>query len=59
LKLAGTPLKCARLATTNLAVASSQWTIIATNESDLAGVCAFTNPIPAGLASRFYRISLP
>ncbi len=47
------------LGTTNLVLAPSQWTVFATNKSDLAGNCRFTNPIPVGLASRFYRISLP
>jgi hypothetical protein len=47
------------LAATNFVLAPSQWTVIATNESDLTGHCVFTNPIPVGLASRFYRISLP
>jgi pectate lyase len=47
------------LASTNLFLAASQWTFIGTNKSDLSGNCAFTNPIPAGIASRFYRIGLP
>ena len=44
---------------TNLAAAPGQWTVIATNESDLSGRCAFTNHITTGVASRFYRISVP
>ena len=44
---------------TNLALPPAQWTTIATNESDLSGNCAFTNPVPPGVAWRFYRISLP
>ena len=44
---------------TNLALPPAQWTTIATNESDLSGNCAFTNPVPLGVAWRFYRISLP
>lgn len=47
------------LATTNLALPISQWTILATNQSDLAGNCLFTDSIPGGAAGRFYRISLP
>jgi len=42
-----------------LALPPAQWTTIATNESDLSGNCAFTNPVPLGVAWRFYRISLP
>ena len=44
---------------TNLALPPAQWTTIATNESDLSGNCAFTNPVSPGVAWRFYRISLP
>ena len=47
------------LAATNLAVAPVPWVAVATNLSDLAGVCLFTNPVPPGAVSRFYRISLP
>ena len=47
------------MASTNLALAAAQWTVIGTNKSDLAGNCLFTNPIPSGIACRFYRISLP
>ena len=36
------------IASTNLALPPAQWTVIATNESDLAGNCAFTNPIRPG-----------
>ena len=47
------------LASTNLALAMSQWTCLATNKSDLSGYGAFTNPVPANGASQFYRLSLP
>lgn len=46
-------------ASTNLFLTASQWTPIGTNKSDLSGNCAFTNPIPGGVASRFYRIAVP
>ena len=44
---------------TNLTLPISQWTIIATNKSDLLGDCAFTNDISANLPQRFYGISIP
>ena len=44
---------------TNLALATAQWSRLATNKSDLAGTGAFTNSIPTGVACRFYRISQP
>jgi hypothetical protein len=47
------------IASTNLALPPAQWTIIATNFSDLAGTSKFTNTIPTGLPARFYSISLP
>jgi hypothetical protein len=47
------------VASTNLTLAPSQWTILATSFSDLAGNCAFTNSIPAGLPQQFYRIAVP
>jgi pectate lyase len=47
------------LASTNLALAPAQWTRVATNLSDLSGNSRFTNAIPAGVASQFYRFSLP
>jgi len=47
------------VASTDLALPPSQWTTIATNFSDLAGNCAFTNAIAAGVPARYYRISLP
>jgi len=47
------------LTATSLALPPAQWTVIATNESDLSGKCAFTNPIPTGVVQRFYLISLP
>jgi pectate lyase len=47
------------IASTNLALPPPQWTIIATNFSDLAGTSKFTNAIPTGLPARFYSISLP
>ena len=43
----------------NSNLTAAQWTVIGTNKSDLAGDCSFTNPIPSGIACRFYRISLP
>jgi hypothetical protein len=47
------------IASTNLALAAAQWTILARSFSDLSGDCAFTNSIPAGLPQRFYRIAVP
>jgi Protein of unknown function (DUF1565). len=47
------------IATTNLALPSSQWARIATNKFDLTGNYTITNAIPAGVPQRFYRISLP
>ena len=47
------------VATTNLALPSSQWARIATNKFDLTGNYTITNAIPAGVPQRFYRISLP
>jgi hypothetical protein len=47
------------LTSTNLALAPAQWTCLATNKSDLSGNSAFTNPIPAGGTSQFFRLSLP
>ncbi len=46
-------------ATTNLLLATAQWTRLATNKSELSGFCAFTNPLPAGQTARFYRLGLP
>jgi len=46
------------IASTNLALPQSQWTTIATNFSDLAGNCTFSNAIPAAVLSRFYGISI-
>jgi pectate lyase len=45
-------------ATTNLALASAQWSHVATNKFDPSGNYAITNAIPASLSQRFYRISL-
>ena len=47
------------IAANDLAFAPSQWTCVATNESDLAGNCAFTNAILAGVPWQFYRLKLP
>jgi len=47
------------ISATDLVLAPSQWTCIATNESDLSGNCAFTNAIPAGAPEQFYRLKLP
>ncbi|HEU5397466.1 MAG TPA: pectate lyase [Verrucomicrobiae bacterium] len=44
---------------TDLTVPLAQWTVMATNESDLAGICVFTNAVSAGTPRRFYGISLP
>jgi hypothetical protein len=47
------------IASSDLTLAPPQWTCIATNESDLSGICAFTNAIPAGVPRQFYRLKLP
>lgn len=44
-------------ATTNLA--STNWICLATNKSDLAGNCAFTNSSSGSLTQRFFRVSIP
>ena len=46
------------VASTDLTLPQSQWTVIATNFSDLSGDSAFTNPIPAGFPARFYSINV-
>ena len=47
------------VASTNLMLPTAQWTRLATNVSDLSGICAFTNAIPPGVPQRFYRIGVP
>ncbi|TAK97639.1 MAG: pectate lyase [Verrucomicrobia bacterium] len=47
------------VATTNPALPVAQWPRVATNKFDLAGNYVFTNSIPAGVPSRFHRLSLP
>ena len=47
------------VATTNLALPSSQWARIATNKFDLAGNNIVTNFIPVGVPEWFYRSRLP
>ena len=44
---------------TDVTLAATQWTCIATNVSNLSGNCAFTNPLATGVPQQFYRISLP
>lgn len=46
------------VASTNLAVPQSQWTVIATNFSDLSGNSTYTNAIPVGVPARFYSIGI-
>lgn len=47
------------VASTNLTLPVAQWTCLATNVSDLSGLCVFTNVIPPGVPQRFYRIGVP
>ena len=47
------------VATTNLALAVSQWSPVATNQFDLAGNFSFTNALPAGVPQQFLRLALP
>jgi hypothetical protein len=47
------------LTSTDLQLPASQWTRLATNLSDLAGSCLFTNAITDGVANNFYLISEP
>ena len=48
------------IASTNLTLPAAQWTYLATNVSDLSGICVFTNAGPEGVPpQRFYRIGLP
>ena len=44
---------------TNIELAATNWTPVATNQFDLAGNYTITNPPPVGLAQRFYRAKLP
>ena len=46
-------------ATTNFLLAADQWPCIATNKSDLAGNCLFTNGIILGTQPRFFRTAIP
>lgn len=47
------------VATTNLSLATSQWSRVATNQFDLAGNYSFTITMPVGVPQRFHRLSLP
>jgi pectate lyase len=47
------------LTATNLTLAVGQWTLLATNVSNLSGHSSFTNPIATGPAPKFYRIAVP
>ncbi len=47
------------VAAADLLLPAAQWTILATNVSDLSGACAFTNSIPADVSQQFYRIGVP
>jgi hypothetical protein len=47
------------VASTDLTLPVAQWICLATNVSDLAGACVFTNAIPAAMPQRFYRIGVP
>ena len=47
------------LAAADLALPSSQWTRLATNQSDLSGNCAFTNAVRPDVPRQFYRLQLP
>jgi len=47
------------IASADFTLPPSQWTILATNLSDLSGTCLFTNTIPAGPGQQFYRIAIP
>jgi hypothetical protein len=46
------------IASTDLALPQPQWTVIATNFSDLSGNCIFTNAIPMGVPARFCSIGI-
>jgi hypothetical protein len=47
------------VATTDLSLPMAQWPPVATNRFDVVGNYTITNPIPAGIPQRFYRLSLP
>ena len=47
------------VATTNLTLAVSQWSPLATNQFDLAGNFNFTNVLSAGVPQQFHRLQLP
>ena len=47
------------LTSINATLAPAQWTRVATNFSDPAGICTFTNGMQLGSVVMFYRIGLP
>jgi hypothetical protein len=47
------------IATTNLSLPLSQWISVASNLFDGSGNFRFTNPAPANLPVRFFRLSVP
>jgi hypothetical protein len=47
------------IATTDIALPSSQWARIRTNKFDLTGNNIITNAIPIGVPLQFYRINIP
>jgi hypothetical protein len=47
------------VAATNVALPLAAWSVIATNQFDLAGNYTITNTIPGGISQRFYRAKLP
>ena len=47
------------LATTNIALPMTSWTVVATNMIDAGGNFASTNPIAPGFPRRFFRLRVP
>jgi hypothetical protein len=47
------------MASTNPAMPIAQWTSALSNQFDSGGGFRFTNPVPANLPARFFRISVP
>jgi hypothetical protein len=45
--------------TTNLALPTAQWQVIATNVADSTGACQFFDTNTACTPQRFYRLSSP
>jgi len=47
------------LASTNLSLSVSQWTVVATNTFDGSGNFNFTNPVDVNNLQQFYMLKFP